>query len=284
MYKSHRRIVALIVMGVLAFTAWGCSSGGSADNAPQNESEAVEQPAQQDEAEPAAELAPEVDAEQALEEPVEAPTATPGSGTYVGEIPSSAQPYIKEACWWTTQDQTGIYLHAATLMGNTDTVNCFIFPSIRVTAYGDDGTILGTQSLTNVFIAPDDVMPGEMQLTVASVPANVEFEISFGEGEVPGHPYTLASFDITNTSEQVINEHETRWTGQFTNNCDVDFPYGCDAYALLRKDGLLVAGYHAMSIEPVADGQTMPFSVDASFVGEIPEHDSYEVYIVPNLM
>lgn len=242
MNYPYKRIAALLVMVALALTAWGCSSGSPADSAPQPEQQASEQPAKQEETEEPEEPeepASEPDPEPVAEEPAEAPSAL-GSGTYVGEVPSSAQPYIKEAGWWTTQDQTGIYLHAVTLMGNTDATNCYVFPSIRVTAFAEDGTILGTETLTNEFIAPDDVMPGHTQMTVASVPSNVEFEISFGEGDVPGHPYTLASFDIQNTSEQFIDEHTTRWTGQFTNNCDVDFPSGCDAVVLLRKDGRLV--------------------------------------------
>ena len=260
---------------VLSLSCVGCSTGGTASAPAQTEEMATEEPAKTQETEEKSE-------EQ--QESVPASSSEEGSGTYVGDVPDQPQPYIKEACWWTTQDQVATYVHVVSLMGNTDLTNCYVYPRIKAVAYAEDGTILGTETINNQFIAPNDVMPGETLMTVADKPAKVEFEISFDPGTPPGNPYTLASFSIENTSEQQVDEYTTRWTGQFTNGCGVDFPYGCDAYVLLRKGGQLVGGYKTSSFDEVTNGSTHAFSVDAAYAGNVPEHDAFEVYIVPTLI
>ena len=168
-------------------------------------------------------------------------------------------------------------------MGNTDSANCYVGPKITATAYAKDGTILGSETLSSQFVAPADVMPAMTRISVAQIPARVEFDIQSGKGGAPGHPYTLASFNIQDASEQQVNQNTIRWTGKYTNGCGVDFKYGCNTYILLRKDGKLVGCVReaGMGKGEVADGATNPFSVDATDV--VPEHDKFEVYIVPNL-
>ena len=154
---------------------------------------------------------------------------------------------------------------------------------LTVTARDSEGAILATESFSVQFVAPNDVMPYANTMTVAEEPASVDFSIGPGDGGPPGHPYTLASFAITNDSEQVKSEYEVSWTGEVTNNAELDFP-SYWAYALLYKDGALVGGYGTYTYSPLDDGATVPFTADASYVGEVPDHDSYVLYVLPDLL
>lgn len=266
---------SLALATVLSFSCVGCSAGSPASAPAETGEVASEESTETQEPEESSE---------GQQESLQASNSEEGSGTYVGDVPDQPQPFIKEACWWTTQDQVATYIHVVALMGNTDPTNCYVFPKINAVAYAEDGTVLGTQAINNQFIAPSDVMPGYTLITTADKPAKVEFEISFDPGTPPGNPYTLANFSIENTSEQQVDEFTTRWTGQFTNGCGVDFPSGCNAFVLLRRGGQLVGGYQTSSFDEVTNGSTHAFSVDAAYVGEVPEHDAFEVYIVPNLI
>lgn len=276
--------VNLALVATLSLACIGCSGGNTAaDEAeqPVQVAQSADEESQTEQAQPS-----EGGGTQGAEvqsQPEEYVDAEHGCGTYVGTAPDAPQPYVKEACWWTSTSQTGTFINIAALMGNTDQVNCYTFPKVRCTAYSEDGTILDTQEITSQFIAPADVMPCLTTMSVASKPARVEFDISFREGSVPGHPYTLASFDIQGANEQQADNF-IRWTGQYTNGCGVGFEYGCEPVVLLRRDGALVAGYHELSITEVPDGATVPFSVDSGVNADVPEHNSFDVYIVPKLM
>ena len=212
------------------------------------------------------------------------PVIKPGCGSYTGQPPEDDELYVKDAGWVSTKSQDGVGIDVAILLANTDDVNCFVFPHVTATAYGADGTVLDTDEITPEFIAPADVMPCSTHLTSADYPDRVEFSISHQRGSVPGHPYTLAWFDIHNTSEQRIDEHGSKWTGEFTNNCEVDFPRGGKVYVLLRKSGALVASYSEQVLSSMPDGSSHPFAITGYEADGIPDHDSFEVYVVPELV
>ena len=265
----RKQIFLAASIALLAFALFGCSSQAPSSQA--SASYEVEQSSS-------------VSSVQEAPSNASAQSETSTSNTYSAEEPQASQPYVREGAWWVNQDATGTYVYFAVLLASTDDTNCYTMMPLTVTAKDSSGAILATETFNVTFIAPSDVMPYAGLLTTASIPEEVSFDLSFDAGQVPGHPYTLASFAISNDSEQAINDYETRWTGEVTSHAGLDFPGGYWAFAMLYKGNNLVGGYGSYSQAALADGATIPFSVDAAYVGDVPEHDSYKLYVLPDLL
>lgn len=191
------------------------------------------------------------------------------------DVPESA-PYLKET-GWTYVD--GV-IKVAAVVGNTDTVNCYVLMPLTVTAKAADGSILGVSNLTVTWVAPNDVMPVASYITdVSQEPAEVTFDFSYDEGSVPGNDYTLADIPVTN-----ITDTGTKVTAEYQNNTGVDFPNGMTYYALFYKGGKLVAGSdYSLDMAEAPNGSSKAFEIDYQFDSPV-EHDSVVVYAVPNLL
>lgn len=261
-----RKLVSAIVAGSLALALVGCGGGESAGSSQQ------QQPAGS--SEPAAK-------EELRKEQPKKKEESKYHASY--DAPDEPAPYIKETSWHCVDGEPngGKYLIVDYILGCTDQVNCYVFPKVKVTARAADGTVLGSADSAAVFVAPNDVMPVSFQITVAEEPAEVTFDLSYDPGEKPGNDYTLADLPVSNDGEFETNGF-TKWTGEFTNQTGVSFDSGCDAYVLLRKDGDLVATYRSIGVSPVEDGATSSFEI-SQHSGTIPEYDSHEFLIVPNL-
>lgn len=198
--------------------------------------------------------------------------------------PDGPAPYIKESVWRSEPNATddGYYVHFDAMLGCTDTENCYTMMHLAVSAKSAGGGVLASCDQVVMFIAPDDVMPVTVQLDTAEEPATVEATLSHEAGQKPGNPYTLADLPVSGQAETETGGY-AKWAGEFENRTGVSFDSGCDAYAVLRDGGDLCAVYVQMGSAPVADGATSPFEV-TEYADAVPEHDSAEVYIVPNLI
>ena len=223
--------------------------------------------------------------EEAVQEVKEEPKAEEqkNDNAFSNEAPESA-PYIKEGGWSYIEGVNGSFVNVALILGNTDTTNCYIFPKVKATAKSADGSVIASDTASTTFIAPNDVMPLVFKLTgLSEEPATIDFEFSAGEKQVPGNDYTLSDLPSSGVSE-TITDREARWLGEYSNNTGVTFPNGVTPIVVLRSSGNIVAGFENLldRIES-ADGATSSFEVK-SFPGSVPEHDSFEAYIVPNLI
>lgn len=238
--------------------------------------------AQQKQEEPAKEEATQ---EEVVQEVKEEPKAEEqkNDNAFSNEAPESA-PYIKEGGWSYIEGVNGSSVNVALILGNTDTTNCYIFPKVKATAKSADGSVVAFDTASTTFIAPNDVMPLVFKLTgLSEEPATIDFEFSAGEKQVPGNDYTLSDLPSSGVSE-TITDREAKWLGEYSNNTGVTFPNGVTPIVVLRSNGQIVAGFENLldRIES-ADGATSSFEVK-SFPGSVPEHDSFEAYIVPNLV
>ena len=202
----------------------------------------------------------------------------------VEEVKAEPNPYIKESTWRCDDNQIDgtKYVQADYVIGCGDPTNCYVMMKVQITAKSSDGTVLATDTDYVTFVAPNDIMPCSHVLTTAEEPAEVTFDLSYDQGQKPGNDYTLADLPVANQTVSEVNGY-TKWTGEYTNQTGVDFERGCDAYVVLRKDGKLVAIFNGHGTGDAANGSTHPFEI-SSYSGSVPEHDSYEVYIVPNLI
>lgn len=206
------------------------------------------------------------------------------SGRYFAQdAPAEAGPYLREG-GWSYIDGESPSVNFAVILGCNDQVNCYVLMTLRVTALGADGSVLASQSVGVEFIAPDDVMPVTGSLSVASEPAELAYELSAGEGSPPGNPYTLADLPVSNVSE-IVGDIETHWTGEIANNCGVDFAYGAYPVVILRSGSEIVGGA-SRAIEfrtSLENGASTYFDL-GEYNSLVPDHDSFEVIAVPNLI
>lgn len=262
-----KKIIAAAVIAALTVALTGCSS-------PQ-----TEEPVQQPQEQPAP----------TQPEPEQKAAATPDEkadvvGTsFSNEAPSDPSPYISEGGWTYIESQGGDFANYGLMLGCTDPVNCYVLMPLKITAKADDGSILASETTTVMFIGPDDVMPVTGLLPLTEKPASIEFDLSFDQGSKPGNDYKITDLPVSNTSE-IVTDPSTKWTGEFSNDTGVDFPNGIFPCAILRDNGKIVGGVGLSGDSaPVANGETSSFEV-TGLKGSFPDHDDYELYIVPNLI
>ncbi|MBQ3106161.1 MAG: hypothetical protein IJC51_01610 [Eggerthellaceae bacterium] len=250
-----KKSVLVILSATLALLLFGCSEKTAENTGGTEQSEQLEQTEQPGQSA----TEPEEDEDEA---------ATPAQ---------EPQPYVKTS-GWTFSDS---YVNFGAIIENTDTVNCYVLMPLSVTAKDADGKILANSVFTVEWIAPNDIMPVHGVLTnVASEPAEVTFDFSFSDGSKPGNDYTLADMKVTN-----ITDTGTKITGEYENATGCDFPNGVTLLAVFWMDGKIVGSCNE-SMEysnPCQNGSKSAFELVYQFSGA-PEHDSVDVYAIPNLL
>lgn len=202
---------------------------------------------------------------------------------FTNPAPEAPSPYIAEGGWTYIDSEGGDFANYALKLACNDPVNCYIFMNVKITARASDGSILASQADSVQFIAPNDVMPVVGLLPLTEEPASIDFDLTFSDGAVPGNDYKITDLAVSNTSE-IETESSVKWTGEYVNNTGVDFPAGVYPHAILRLNGKIVGGADAsFDNSAVANGQTTSFEV-SGLKGTVPEHDEYELYIVPELL
>lgn len=262
-----KKVTAIVAAGALSLCLTGCST--------------QTQEAQEEPQEPVTQTQ---DAAPTAEEPL-----APSSGEsdaiqtyFTNPAPEAPAPYIAEGGWTFIESEGGDFVNYALKLACNDPVNCYVSMIVKMTAKGADGSILASQTNSVQFIAPNDVMPvvGTIPLTEES--ASIDFDLSYGNGAAPGNDYKITDLAVSNTSE-IDADTSIKWTGEYTNGTGVDFPAGVYPRAILRENGKIVGGADSsFDNSPVANGETASFEV-SGLKGAIPEHDEYELYIVPEL-
>lgn len=186
------------------------------------------------------------------------------------------EPAVADEGW----SYSGGFVNYCAVIGNADPVNCYVYMNLNVTAKAADGSILASQVVAVPWVAPDDVMPVYTVLTVSEEPAEIVSELFFDEGTKPGNDYTLA--DIA--AENVV-DNGAKVTGEFENKTGCDFDNGVSVIAVFKQGGEIVAASQNLDflLISVENGKRLPFEVDYQF-GGIPEHDSVDVYVIPELL
>lgn len=247
-----KKVAIFAVAGALAASLAGCAQveGGSEESA--------QEPQQEQKAD---EGSRDSDAEQA---------------SNAVEAPSSPQPYLKESGW----SYSGGYVNFCAIVGNTDPVNCYVLMPLDVTAKASDGTILANETFYAQWIAPNDTMPVHGVLSnLSEEPAEVTVDFSFKEGSKPGNDYTLADMPVTNVTDTGV-----KVTGEYENKTGCDFQRGVTVFVVFRDNGKIVGGCEEFDYSnPCPNGKRSAFDATYQHNG-IPEHDSVDVYVVPNLM
>ena len=241
------KAAAALVSGVLAVSLAGCSSG-TADNDNSSATQADSAEEQQ-----ATASAPQQDESE------------------------PSEPHVKESGW--SYSDSG-YIRFCAIVSNPDPVNCYVGMPLNVTARSEDGTVLANSTFYAAWVAPNDVMPvGGILSDLQEKPYEVTVDFSFKDGSKPGNDYTLADLPVSG-----VTDTGKKVTGEFTNGTGCDFDRGVSVFAVFRRGGEIV-GY-SQSIDysnPCPDGKTSAFEISYAFDG-IPEHDSVDVYAIPNLI
>lgn len=188
----------------------------------------------------------------------------------------SEEPAVSDEGW----SYSGGYVNYCAIVGNADPVNCYVSMSLSVTAKAADGSILASEVVIVPWIAPDDVMPVYTVLTVSEEPAEIVSEPFFDDGAKPGNDYTLADMAV-----EKVKDDGSKVTGEFENKTGCSFENGVSVIAVFKQGGKIVGASQNLDylLVPVEDGKRMAFEVDYQFAG-IPEHDSVDVYVVPELL
>ena len=151
------------------------------------------------------------------------------------------------------------------------------YPTIQITARSEDDAILTTEEQTLSAIAANDTIvyaneifyegkaPAKVDITVENDDSNYMHQ----EGSEVVRQDELA---VSNVSEN-IGEYDVKYTGEVTNNSTID--QDSLSVIVVFKKGDEALGGICTYVENVKSGETKPFEVSG---GDIPEHDSYEIY------
>ena len=174
-------------------------------------------------------------------------------------------------------DKEDGYVTAGVVIGNASSKKAFEYAGVRMTAYGDDGSVIGTTEATHEYILPGENDAFSVPLdTKGKNPKRVEFKADQGD-EADDTEGAISSKDVVvlNTSENIDEEYgEIQYTGEIENKSkkDISSPY---ITVLLRKKGKIVYAYEEL-LDDLPKGEKTPF--DFSFSSKV-KHDKYEFYV-----
>ncbi|MGN0254783.1 MAG: hypothetical protein ACI4D6_02215 [Chordicoccus sp.] len=210
-----------------------------------------------------------------------AATAAGSEAVAASSAPAAAQQELKLV-------ETGYYIDAPSAYSP----NCYVtfcakvtnpnkdlaayFPTVTATAKADDGSILGTEDQTGMYIMPGDtVVLSNMMDTGTSVPSTIDFTLkpaSYVPASTVNAP-SSSEFTIDNVSE-VPSTLGTKVTGQVTYNGT----QSCDQIgltAVYKQGGQIVYAATTYVSSPVV-GTPTAFEINP-LDQDIPAHDAIEV-------
>ena len=95
--------------------------------------------------------------------------------------------------------------------------------------------------------------------------------------------YRVTDFSVSGAAENPTPDGDMNWAGEFTNPSDNAMDKGVTPTVVLFNGGQIVGGFNNnLMLDAVAGGATTSFEIDP-FGNPVPEHDSFEIYIVPNI-
>ncbi len=240
----RRKIVALMLAGVMAtsFTACGGSSASDSSSQKTSNSNSVSQK---------------------KEEKKEA---------------EKQEASIAESGYYISDDGMGdVYAYYGVTLNNPNADWAMQLPVLTITAKGEDGSIVGTSDQTLFYIAPNDTISfGSVIDCNGKMPATVEFSIHSGTF-VPGDTsgiIPVSSFSVSNTSEIVQDYGAVSYTGEVANNSDSDIDMVA-VTVLLKSNGSIVYG-DTTYVDNMTAGTTKPFELSEY---NLPEHDEYVISV-----
>ena len=169
------------------------------------------------------------------------------------------------------------YVSAVAIFANYNSEDAYESTSMTVTAYGEDGSILGTEDMYLDYIQPGEVQASSTAIeTNGKKPEKVEMELNIGdEAEVEDDKVPSYNMSCTNINESVDKEMDwTTVTGQLDNKSknDVD---EVSLVLVIRNKGKIVYTEESL-IDNVKAKKKKPFEFDS--LSDVPEHDKTYVY------
>lgn len=182
--------------------------------------------------------------------------------------------------------ENGVYVNYAYILSNPNKESMAMSPTVKLTVKDVDGKILASETSYAVFVGPGDIMPVAGRTdTLSGEPAEVTFELGDSKSEAASYDdmYHITDFVVSGISENIISDDDMNWTGEFTNPTDKDIENGVTPIVVLFNGGEIVGGFsNNLAFDSVAANATTSFEIDP--IGNaVPEHDSFEVYIIPNI-
>ena len=166
-----------------------------------------------------------------------------------------------------------VYVYYGATINNPNTDKAASFPTITVTAKGEDGSIIATEDQTLFYIAPEDTVSfGSLIDCNGKVPTTVEITPSCNDF-VPGDSDGViksSDFVISNTSEISGEYGDTSYTGEIENIGDNE----ADMVAvtvILKNNGQIVYG-DTTYVDGLTAGLKKPFEISEY---DVPEHTEY---------
>lgn len=183
-------------------------------------------------------------------------------------------------------DESQMWVNYALILANTDKSNMTVNQTIKITVKDANGSVIASETAYATFVGPGDVMPvvGRTDM-LSSEPADVIIELGTGQQEPASYDemYRVTDFSVSGAVENPTSDGDTNWAGEFTNPSDKPMDKGVTPTVVLFNGGQIVGGFNNnLMFDAVAGGTTASFEIDP-FGSPVPEHDSFEVYIVPNI-
>lgn len=153
------------------------------------------------------------------------------------------------------------------------------FPTITITARDSNGKILSNdERVLNSIAAGDTIIYGSDATYEGDMPETVDISVSCNDRNYKkqdANKYVKQSdFTIFNVSEN--NGTFKKYTGEITNNSDVDFRT-VSISVIYKLNGEMVGGENSF-LNDLGSGETKAFEISAS--SDVGEYDSYELYAI----
>lgn len=205
------------------------------------------------------------------------------------KAPEKAETVISESGWSLSKseyDESQMWVNYALILANTDKSNMTVNQTVKITVKDVNGSVIASETAYAAFVGPDDVMPvvGRTDM-LSSEPADVTIELGTGQQEPASYDemYRVTDFSVSGAAENPTPDGDMNWAGEFTNPSDNAMDKGVTPTVVLFNGGQIVGGFNNnLMLDAVAGGATTSFEIDP-FGNPVPEHDSFEIYIVPNI-
>ena len=180
---------------------------------------------------------------------------------------------IKDSGYSLSKD--GDYVYYAFVAKNEDKQTYYEFYEVTITAYDENGGVLGTDEQTMGTIAPGETQAFGSSFDISGGKVKkVEFDMDSGESKTNANSYINSSnFKISQLRDMKDDFDETKFTGKVKNNADSD----CESIAItviLKNKGKTVYG-DTTYVDNVKSSKEKAFQMTAY---DVPEYDSFEVY------
>lgn len=159
---------------------------------------------------------------------------------------------------------------------NTSKTKAIEYPKITATAKDENGTILGTQEQTGIYISPNDsVVLTTLMDCGSTTPTSVDITVEKPEFT---NLDTVASsnFTVENLAE-VPSDLGTKVTGQITYNGKKDLD-SIAVTAVYKKGDTSVYAEATYLDNEITNGSTTPFEI-TPMIENVPDHDSIDIYV-----